>query len=470
MCHTQPADDGVRRSSHPNPGTSISMTTSRAPPRGTARRTSTRPRRPSRGRRGGSRSCPSSVTSPWMRLRHGVGVVAAPRLARIAETGQVDGDHGEVLGERGHHAVPCPPRLRPAVEQDERRPLPADRRNAATRPRSTAIRRGRAPRRRRVGRGRTRSASRSSRCPLRRSQFASRASATPKRSLNRARPVSVKYLIISPGTVRGSQPTGGGPMHRSRGGSRRSSRSGARRARSPFALAGAPFARARDRRGRGRRRSRAMTTERRGRARGAAHGQRLPDRAGRRRPDPPRPLRARHPRAHGTNVGMRHVVLRRVHRAPRRPIGEVVHRARGAGARSRGHDDRGARRRRHAAPDAAGVPDPPRAAVRVLHARDGHGRGLAGDRARRPRRATTCASGSRATSADAPGTRTSSPRSSPAPGRCRSRAGPRTARHRRDPGTVLVRPRRLGRRSAGRARASTATTPSSSPAAIRCCP
>ena len=207
----------------------------------------------------------------------------------------------------------------------------------------------------------------------------------------------------------------------------------------------------------------------RSRARGAAHGQRLPDRARRRRPDPSRPLRARHPRAHGDERRMRHVVVRRMHRAPRRPIGEVVHGARGAGARPRGHDDRGARRRRHAAPDAAGVPDPPRAAVRVLHARDGHGRGLAGDRARRPRgrRRPHRARGQPLPLYRVPEHRRRGRRRRPGHA---DRERARGARHRHDPGTVLVRPRPLGRRSAGCAAPSTATTPSSSPAAIRCCP
>ena len=128
MCHTHPAGEGRRRSSHPNPGTSISITTSR---------------------RTTSRNCAAYAvrdgTAPVVAdqvdlfvteagdqrvdaARHGVGVVPGLRAARVAESGQVDGDHGEVLGQRREDRVPGPPGLRPPVQQDERRPLPADHR------------------------------------------------------------------------------------------------------------------------------------------------------------------------------------------------------------------------------------------------------------------------------------------------------------------------------------------------------
>ncbi|HYR34019.1 MAG TPA: hypothetical protein VEQ87_06990, partial [Burkholderiales bacterium] len=45
------------------------------------------------------------------------------------------------------------------------------------------------------------------------------------------------------------------------------------------------------------------------------------------------------------------------------------------GARQAGHDHRGPRQRRHAAPGAAGVARPRRRAVRLLPARSDHGRG-----------------------------------------------------------------------------------------------
>ncbi len=83
---------------------------------------------------------------------------------------------------------------------------------------------------------------------------------------------------------------------------------------------------------------------------------------------------------------VRHVVVRRLHRPRRRRVGEVVHAARRPGRRRRDHDDRGARDERRAPSRAAGVPRPPRAPVRLLHAGDGDGRRLADRGGRRDER------------------------------------------------------------------------------------
>src|SRR3954447_24305037 len=71
---------------------------------------------------------------------------------------------------------------------------------------------------------------------------------------------------------------------------------------------------------------------------------------------------------------MRHVQLRRLHRAHRRRVGQELHGARGAGRRHRGEDHRGDGRRGQAAPAPGGLLERPRPAVRLLHARDDHGR------------------------------------------------------------------------------------------------
>ena len=93
------------------------------------------------------------------------------------------------------------------------------------------------------------------------------------------------------------------------------------------------------------------------------------------------------------------------------------------------HDDRGPCLERRAASRPAGLPRPPRAPVRLLHAGHGDGRRLA-DRERRgdrPRRDPARAS--KATSAAAPATTTSSRRSPPPPGARHERH--RDAAHRR---------------------------------------
>ena len=105
---------------------------------------------------------------------------------------------------------------------------------------------------------------------------------------------------------------------------------------------------------------------------------------------------------------LRHEQLRRLHRPPRRPQREVVHRARRPGRRARGHHDRGPGAGRRAAPDAAGLPRVPRAAVRLLHAGHDHaGASTCSTRTRTPPRRRS-ATGSRATCAGAPATTTSS--------------------------------------------------------------
>ena len=83
--------------------------------------------------------------------------------------------------------------------------------------------------------------------------------------------------------------------------------------------------------------------------------------------------RALHPRHRGPDrhpLGLRHLQLRRLRRADGRQAAEVLHRA-GRDVRGpRDRDRRVARGRRRARPDPAGLPRVPRAAVRVLHARD----------------------------------------------------------------------------------------------------
>ena len=128
--------------------------------------------------------------------------------------------------------------------------------------------------------------------------------------------------------------------------------------------------------------------------------------------------RALHPRtgrADRHQHRLRHVVVRRLHGPHRRRVGEELHGARRAGRRRRHHHDRGPRHRRRAAPDAAGVHGEPRPAVRLLHARHGDGRRPACSRRTPTRPSARCASGSRATSAAAPATTTSSRPCSPPP-------------------------------------------------------
>src|SRR4026209_1237519 len=66
-----------------------------------------------------------------------------------------------------------------------------------------------------------------------------------------------------------------------------------------------------------------------------------------------------------------------MHRARERRVGEVLHGARRPGRRHRDHDHRGPGHERDDAPRPAGVPRPPRAPVRLLHARHGDGGGAA---------------------------------------------------------------------------------------------
>ena len=120
--------------------------------------------------------------------------------------------------------------------------------------------------------------------------------------------------------------------------------------------------------------------------------QRRDARGGRRAPAAARVLPARAARAQGDERRLRHVLVRGVHGAARRRVGEVVHvlavQADGAEVTT----IEGLASGRRAAPDAAGVPREPRAPVRLLHAGVRHGRGLAAEGATRTRRRTRSAS------------------------------------------------------------------------------
>ena len=191
MCHTQPADDGVRRSSHPNPGTSISMTTSRRTAARWSRRTSTATETHQSWPTRRDSSISELGDEPVDALRHGVGVVSAPRGLlesprpgrSTAITVKCSASTGISRG-RVHHVCGQPwsritSRSLPTFDGMQRHALERQR-----------IKQAHAPRRRHVGRGRTPSASRSSRCPLRRSQCTvHRTSATRSAQLKRARPV-----------------------------------------------------------------------------------------------------------------------------------------------------------------------------------------------------------------------------------------------------------------------------------------
>ena len=75
------------------------------------------------------------------------------------------------------------------------------------------------------------------------------------------------------------------------------------------------------------------------------HRQRRAARGGGRAARAARLLPARAARPDGHERRLRHVLVRRLHRAPRRRVGEVVHGARRPGRRPRGDDDRGPRAR-----------------------------------------------------------------------------------------------------------------------------
>ena len=97
-----------------------------------------------------------------------------------------------------------------------------------------------------------------------------------------------------------------------------------------------------------------------------------------------RPLSQRHRGAHGHQRGLRHVLVRCLHGARERSVGEVVHHAGRSGQRPGDHDHRGScrsgsgRRQCHRRPelasDAGGVSAVPRSSVRVLHTGHGDGR------------------------------------------------------------------------------------------------
>ena len=138
---------------------------------------------------------------------------------------------------------------------------------------------------------------------------------------------------------------------------------------------------------------------------------------------------------------VRHHQLWRLHRPPRRGGREELHGARGPGRRRRGHDDRGhGHRARRPASAPGGLLGAPRPAVRLLHARDDHGRRRPARPQPAPVRGGGPARASRATSAAAPATTTSSRRSWPPP----RPAWPRGWERERDRGTAERR-QRLGR-------------------------
>ena len=83
-----------------------------------------------------------------------------------------------------------------------------------------------------------------------------------------------------------------------------------------------------------------------------------------------RPLPARDAGPHRHQRRLRHQPVRRLHRAHRRPGGEVLHRARRPGRRRERDHDRRAGQGRQAPSPAGGVLGEARPAVRLLHARD----------------------------------------------------------------------------------------------------
>src|SRR5579859_514193 len=91
----------------------------------------------------------------------------------------------------------------------------------------------------------------------------------------------------------------------------------------------------------------------------------------------PRLLPARAAAADRDERRLRHVVLRLLHGAAGRRVGEVVHAAGRPGGRARDHHHRGPRRgRRYLPSSAAGLPRATRTPVRLLHAGDGPGGGV----------------------------------------------------------------------------------------------
>ena len=108
---------------------------------------------------------------------------------------------------------------------------------------------------------------------------------------------------------------------------------------------------------------------------------------------------------------LRHQPVRRVHRAARRRRRQVVHLSRRPGRRRADHDHRRARAGRHAASAAGSLLEQARPAVRLLHAGHDPGRARAAASTIRSRSTKRSATGSKATCAAAPATRTSSARS-----------------------------------------------------------
>ena len=173
---------------------------------------------------------------------------------------------------------------------------------------------------------------------------------------------------------------------------------------------------------------------------GQPHGQRRDPHHRGRAATAARPLPARGARPHRHARRLRHVQLRRVHRAPRRRGRQVAARC----SPSRRTAPRSRRSRAWATegelhPAAGGVLGAPRPAVRLLHAGHDHGLGrpAAAQPEARPRRRS--ARRWRATSAAAPATTTSSRRCSARPqGAVMSRRGPRRQRENRGSGTSRI--------------------------------
>src|SRR5438067_5387587 len=101
------------------------------------------------------------------------------------------------------------------------------------------------------------------------------------------------------------------------------------------------------------------------------HGQRGSLRARARAARVARLCAARSTRPDRNRRRLRYLVVRRVHRADRRRVGEVVHRPRRSGGRRRDHDNRRPVGERGAPRASAELPRAPRPAVRLLHERDG---------------------------------------------------------------------------------------------------
>ena len=183
------------------------------------------------------------------------------------------------------------------------------------------------------------------------------------------------------------------------------------------------------------------------------------DRGRRRGPTAAGALPARRARADRHQHRLRHDLLRRVHGAAGRRVGQVVHGAGRAGRRPAVTTVEGlAGEDGELHPMQRGVPAGARPAVRLLHARHGDGLGVAARREPAP---------DRGGGARRPGGQPVPLHRLPQHRRGRARRG-----RRRGPSDPRVLQLPAGRRRSTRpwrSPASTATTPSSSPAGTRCC-